>query len=181
MAKLFLGELVFTHNKLEYTLRPSLGALYEVEQLLKRPVIDVCRQLYTSPNQADITWIILQQCYAASCGARMRLPALSKRKLAALQPIAHGVLLRGLGCNNMQQLQDVSAPKWEALYDTARVVLCISEDEFWHITLPGLLRMIAAKARLEEQAIEAIGPPARQADLLAMMEQFPDERVLQQL
>lgn len=214
MAKTLHGEISLHIHWQRHTLRPSLGALYEIEQQLDMTIPALINMVSEGRASADMIRLILREGFAAHYGTIRGFPALSNWRLRKLWTVALMFLIHGMGFLLIEEKELIvpehdpvaanddyprvaqktdtahygksdmraSAPKfnfdplrWGDLYESARVLLGIGEEEFWRMTMPGLARMSAALARVNGADTGFGSLPATHNDLEWLTEQFPDE------
>ena len=97
MAKTLLGEIgLHIHGK-RYALRPSFGALYEIEQQLGTTIPELICDIKDKKASVQALRAIWREGFAASYGETAPCPELSARQLRRLWPVALAFLIQGLG------------------------------------------------------------------------------------
>ena len=193
MAKILHGEIPLRIGGKMRVLRPSLGAIYEIEQELGATVPELISLIKDGNAPGAIIRCILAQGFAAcpDNSAPFSLPAWKARRR---WPVALAFLIHGLGFIIEEEKESTPAPDggevppakpkpplsfepipWEKIYKTARTMLGVGEAEFWHMTMPALSLLTAAAAEAAGVHQDYNAFPATGDDLAWMMAQHPDE------
>lgn len=184
------GEIPVLLSGRRYTLRPSFAALYALEQRLQTTIPDLVLQLKENPAPTGLVRLILREGFAAQYGSQEKFPALSYRMVRRLRPVALLFLIQGLGFllgEEMETPPQTSAEppskqaplnfeklRWYELYKTARIILKISDSEFWRMTMIEMSLLAAASAYANGGLATYEGVPATSDDLEWLCGQFPD-------
>lgn len=181
MAKAFLGEVSLSIHGRRYTLKPSLGALYEIEQRLDMTIPEAIAMVSTGQAPAPMIRTILQEGLAAA-GHNPANVRLSRRALRLMTPALCHLLLLGLGCvvddpalpPDRKTLATLAPLDWEDMYRNATGMMGKNANEFWHMTLTEY--RLAFEGFCMLHGIESYhgATPATSLDLSDMMERFPD-------
>lgn len=160
MAKSLTGELSIPFGDTETTLRPSFGALYEIEKRSRLPLPHLIAQLRTSPSPSQVLIILEEGARAGGDCLPDHLP-----DPLSFTPYALAFLERGIRMDGM----DAQALEWAELFRIVTGILGRSEAEFWRMTLPALCLTSEGVA-----AKHGVPAPATNDELHALMQRFPD-------
>ncbi len=183
MTIAFLGEYELKIGRRYYILRPSLRVLLSIESRAGITLPQIIGKLDNPEDGSRLIHVIIQ------CGVLnpiRRLPLLFSWE--RLRRDALTFLLQGMGYSlrvagaafpllTEDEKTQIKPLDWHVLYKTATVLLGKSEQEFWAMTVPGILLQCEAYASVNGVELTRQGTPATKSDLRALMGRYPDQPV----
>ncbi|MFW0777690.1 MAG: GTA-gp10 family protein [Rickettsiales bacterium] len=180
MTPLLFADTPIRINEHTYRLRPTIGALCNIEAQTESSIVTLITDLHESQLPCDTLRLILSE-GAKAANTPLKTAKLSKKILKNTLPQLCTLLLQGIGCAeasvplNAQILKLLHQPDWQDMFKIYVGMMGYSTQEFQQITLAEYLLAVEGFAQFHDIDIST-ATPATSQDLAEMLQKFPDEQ-----